>query len=167
MPDLLSHAFIAYALCTLLALRYRWLTPPYVTVGMAGAFVPDIAKVDLVVDHALVGNLLGVPFDWLGVHTLGGAAVAVLVGVTLAASEYRRRVAALLALGAGSHLAADALLLKASGRSYPVLWPLTGYHPPTPGLYLSTDLWPSVATGALALVAWLLVRYLDYGAATE
>lgn len=158
MPDLLSHALIAYTLCTLLAARYRWLTPRYVTVGMAGAFVPDIAKVDLVLPGAVVRNALGVPFSWFGVHTLGGAAVAALVGVVLAAGEQRRRVAALLALGAGSHLAADALLLKASGHSYPVLWPLTVYHPPTPGLYHSTDVWPAFATGAAALAAWLLVR---------
>lgn len=158
MPDLLSHAFVAYTLCTLLAVRYRWLTPRYVTVGMAGAFVPDIAKIDLAVGGAVVGNALGVPFSWFGIHTLGGAAVAALVGVVLAASGERRRVAALLALGAASHLAADALLLKASGHSYPVLWPLTVYHPPTPGLYHSTDLWPSVATGAAALAAWLVVR---------
>jgi len=158
VPDLLSHAFIAYTLCTLLAARYRWLTPQYVTVGMAGAFVPDIAKVDLVLPGAVVGKALGVPVSWFGVHTLGGAAVAALVGVVLAASGERRRVAALLALGAGSHLAADALLVKASGHSYPVLWPLTVYHPPTPGLYLSTDVWPAFATGTAALAAWLLVR---------
>jgi hypothetical protein len=65
---------------------------------------------------------LGVPFDRSGLHTLGGATVAIGVGVTHAASESRRRVAALLGVGAGSHLAVDALLLKASGHSYPVLW---------------------------------------------
>ena len=167
MPDLLSRALVAYALRTLFALRYPWLTPPYVTVGMAGAFIPDVAKVELVVDPALVAALLGAPFDWFGVRTLGGAAVAALVGVTLAASEYRRCVAGLLALGAGSHLAADALLLKASGHSYPDLWPLTGYHPPTPGLYLSTAIRSSVVTGGVALVTWLLVRHLDYGATAE
>jgi hypothetical protein len=116
VPDLLSHAFIAYTLCTLLAARYRWLTPQYVTVGMAGAFVPDIAKVDLVLPGAVVGKALGVPVSWFGVHTLGGAAVAALVGVVLAASGERRRVAALLALGAGSHLAADAGPLPQYGR---------------------------------------------------
>jgi len=158
MPDLLSHALLAYTLCTLLALRYRWLTPQYVTVGMAGAFLPDLAKVDLALDGAIVGDALGIPFDWFGFHTLGGTLVVVLVGVVLAASEERRRVAALLALGAASHLAADAFLLKAAERSYPVFWPLTPYHPPTPGLYLSTDVWPSLATGLLALGAWLLVR---------
>jgi hypothetical protein len=46
----------------------------------------------------------------------------------------------------------------ANGDSYPVLWPLTVYHPPTPGLYLSTDVWPAFATGTAALAAWLLVR---------
>lgn len=167
MPDLLTHAFIAYTACTLLATRYAWLTPPYVTVGMAGAFIPDLAKADLVVDNASVGTLLGVPFDWGGLHTLGGATVAVLVGVTLVTNEVRRRVAALLALGAASHLLADALLLKASGRSYPLLWPLTAYHPPTPGLYRSSDIWPSVVTGGLALVTWLVVRRRNHDATTD
>lgn len=129
MPDLLSHAFIAYTVCTLLALRYPWLTPEYVTVGMAGAFIPDLAKAELLIDNTIVGNLLGLPFDWSGLHTLGGAIVAVLVGVTLAKHEYRRRVAALLSIGAASHLVADALLRKASGHSYPILWPFTGVHP--------------------------------------
>jgi amino acid transporter len=86
------------------------------------------------------------------------ALVAVLVGVVAVASGERKRVAGLLALGAASHLLADALLLKASGRSYPLLYPLTQYYPPTPGLYLSTDPWPSVVTGVVALAAWLLVR---------
>ena len=158
MPDLLSHAFIAFTLCTLLGLRYPWLTHQYVTVGMAGAFIPDIMKVYLLVDSATVGNLLGVPFDWSAIHTLGGATVAVLIGVTIVPSDERRRVAGLLVLGAASHLVADALLLKASGHSYPVLWPLTGYYPPTPGVYHSTDPWMSVVTGGLALASWLLVR---------
>lgn len=161
MPDLLSHALIAYSLCTLLAVRYRWVSPRYVTVGMAGAFIPDIAKIDLLVDNAMVGNALGVPFGWFGIHTLGGSIVGVCIGVVLVASSERRRVAALLSLGAASHLTADALLVKASGYSYPVLWPLTGYYPPTPGLYLSTDIWPSVVTGVLALGVWLLVRRSD------
>lgn len=161
MPDLLSHAFIAYTLCTLLALHYDWLTPQYVTVGMAGAFIPDMAKLTLVVDGATIGTILGLPFSWLGIHTLGGSTVAVLVGVTLVTVPERKRVGALLALGAASHLVADALLIKASGRSYTVFWPLTQYVPPTPGLYLSTDIWPSIATGLLALGTWWLVRQRD------
>jgi hypothetical protein len=158
MPDLLSHAFIAYTLCTLLSIRYPWITPQYVTVGMAGAFVPDMSKSYLALDSTTIGSTVGMPFDWFALHTLGGSAVAVLVGITLTPSEHRRRVGALLGVGAASHLVADALLLKASGHSYPLLWPLTRYHPPTPGLYLSADMWPSVVTGGIALGAWLLVR---------
>jgi hypothetical protein len=158
MPDLLSHAFIAFTIVTLLRLRYDWLTAQYVTVGMAGAFIPDMAKIDLVVPSPAIAATLDIPFDWFGIHTLGGVVVAVCIGAVVVASEERKRVVPLLALGAASHLLADALLLKASGRSYALLYPLTQYHPPTPGLYLSTDPWPSMVTGALALAAWLLVR---------
>lgn len=158
MPDLLAHALIAYTLATLLALRYDWLSPTYVTVAMAGAFVPDLAKAHLLVPGTTVGSLLGLPFDWFALHTAGGAVLSVLVGVTVVAQDERRRVAALLALGAASHLVADALLLKASGRSYAVLWPLTQYHPPTPGLYLSTEPGPAVAAAAAALLSWYVVR---------
>lgn len=158
MPDLLSHAFIAYTLCTLLALRYEWLTPQYVTIGMAGAFIPDLAKIDLVVDSNSIAAVLDAPFDWFALHTLGGALVAILVGVVLVHSAERRRVFTLLAIGAGSHLAADALLLKASGLSNPLLWPLTSTLLPTPGLYRSTDIWPSIATGLIALATWYVVR---------
>ncbi|MEF8777262.1 MAG: hypothetical protein V5A43_12280 [Haloarculaceae archaeon] len=70
----------------------------------------------------------------------------------------RRRVGALLALGATSHLIADALLLTASGHSYPLRWPLTDVAPATPGFYLSTDGWPSVALGTLALAIWPVDR---------
>ncbi|EMA30116.1 metal-dependent hydrolase [Haloarcula japonica] len=155
MPDLLSHAFIAFTVCTLLSLRYDWLTGEYVTVGMAGAFIPDMAKIKILVDAAAVEAALGIPFDWLGVHTLGGAFVAVLVGTVIVNRADRRRVFGLLSLGAASHLFADALLLKASGRSYEVLWPLTQYHPPTPGLYLSTDIWLTGVTGTVAVATWL------------
>jgi hypothetical protein len=159
MPDLLSHAFIAFTICTLLSLRYDWLTGEYVTVGMAGAFIPDMAKIKLLVDAATVESALGLPFDWLGVHTLGGAFVSVLVGTVVVNRADRQRVFGLLSLGAASHLFADALLLKASGRSYAVLWPLTQYNPPTPGLYLSTDIWLTGVTGAVAVAAYLLVQY--------
>lgn len=159
MPDLLSHTFIAYTLCTLLALHYDWLTPQYVTIGMAGAFIPDLAKLDLIVDSSIVAALLDTPFKWFGIHTLGGALVAILIGVVLVPKGERRRVFALLSLGAVSHLLADAMLLKASGLSNPLLWPLTSSPLPTPGLYHSTDLWPSLLTGIIALLTWYVVRH--------
>lgn len=154
MPDLLTHALLAYVLGTALSWRYEWLDGRYVTVAMAGAFIPDIAKVALIVSEDYVRVLFGVPFDWFGVHTAGGSLCCVLAGAVLVPPEDRPSVFALLSLGAGSHLVADAFLIKAYGHSYPLLWPLTTYAPPTPGLYLSTDLWPAVLTGALAFGLW-------------
>jgi len=158
MPDLLAHALIAYALATLLSWRYEWLSAPYVTVAMAGAFVPDLTKVNLLFSSELVEVVLGIPFDWFALHTLGGSLVSLAIGVVLVASSERRRVAALLGLGAASHLLADALLLNASGHSYPLFWPLSYLHPPTPGLYLSTDPETMVVAASVASVVFVATR---------
>jgi hypothetical protein len=163
MPDLLAHALFAYAVCTVLSWRYEWLTPAYVTAGMAGAFIPDAMKVVLVVPDAAIEGALGVPFSWAGIHTAGGAAVAVLIGATVVVPRERGRVGALLAVGAASHLLADALLATPSGRSYAILWPLLRYTPPTPGLYLSTRPEPTVVAAAAATAAWLATRRVRSG----
>jgi membrane-bound metal-dependent hydrolase YbcI (DUF457 family) len=163
MPDLLAHALLAYSVCTALSWRYEWLTPAYVTAGMAGAFIPDMMKVVLVVPDAAVESVLGLSFSWSGIHTAGGATIAVLIGAVIVVPRERRRVGLLLAVGAGSHLLADALLLTPSGRSYDVLWPLLRYNPPTPGLYLSTHPGPTVVAGAVAVVVWFVTRRLRAG----
>lgn len=158
MPDLFAHAVIGYCLGTALALRYDWLTPTYVTVVMAGAFVPDISKVYLLVPDAVVGETLGVPFSWFALHTLGGSAVAVLIGVVLVAGDERRRVLGLLSLGAASHLVADALLLTPTGFSKPMWWPVAHVGLPSPGLYLSTEPTPLFVASAVAVVLWAVRR---------
>ena len=163
MPDLLAHALLAYTLAGVLSWRVDWLSPRYVTVAMAGAFVPDIVKIKLVVHSEVVAALVGLPFGWDALHTLGGSAVSVAVGVVLVADRERRRVAALLGLGAASHLLADALLLTPSGRSYPLLWPLSRLNPPTPGLYLSTDPAPMVVAAVAAGVVFVVSRRRAHG----
>lgn len=163
MPDLLSHALLAYTVATILSWRIEWVDHRYVTVAMVGAFIPDMMKIYLVVSSDTVANMLGAPFDWSGIHTLGGAVIAILIGLALVTTRERRHVAMLVSLGAGTHLFADALLLTPSGRSYDVLFPLTQYHPPTPGLYLSTQ--PSATAAFLFLAA--VVAYLDRRWASE
>jgi membrane-bound metal-dependent hydrolase YbcI (DUF457 family) len=158
MPDLFAHALVGYCLGTALSLRYDWLTPAYVTVVMAGAFIPDISKIYLLVPDAVVADALGVPFSWFALHTLGGSAVAVLVGVVLVAGDERRRVLGLLSLGAVSHLAADALLLTPTGYSKPMWWPVTYVGLPSPGLYLSTEPTPLFVASAVAVVLWAARR---------
>ena len=66
-----------------------------------------------------------------------------------------------LSLGAASHLLADLLLTKASSRAFPILWPLTRWQPPTPGLYLSTHPEPTIVTGLLAVAVWGVSRWRD------
>lgn len=161
MPDLLTHALVMYCVATVASWHYEWLTPSFITVAMMGAMIPDMTKIRLVLPSHRVESLLGIPFDWSALHTLGGAVVAVLIGTALVPQNHRKRVLSLLALGAASHLLLDALLVKPSGHSYAVLWPLTQYQPPTPGLYLSTDRWPAIVTGAVAGLVWLRTRRLD------
>jgi membrane-bound metal-dependent hydrolase YbcI (DUF457 family) len=157
MTDLLAHALVGFVLGRLLGTRYDWVTPSYVTAVMAGAFVPDLVKAKLLVRGATVEAALGIPFDWMPLKAPVGAAVAVLVGAVLVVPRVRVRAGACLALGAVSHLLVDALLLTPSGRgSVPMLWPLSRYHPPTPGLYLSTQAWPTAAALVLAAAVFLL-----------
>ncbi|MFC5365319.1 metal-dependent hydrolase [Salinirubrum litoreum] len=158
MPDLFAHAVIGYCLGTALSFRYDWLTPTYVTVVMAGAFVPDVAKIFLLVPDAVVSDALGLPFSWFALHTVGGSAVAVLIGVVLVAGEERRRVLGLLSLGTASHLVADALLLTATGYSKPMWWPVAHVGLPSPGLYLSSEPTPLFVASAVAVVLWALRR---------
>jgi hypothetical protein len=158
MPDLLTHALAAYIVGTALSWRYDWLTPPYVTGLMAGAFVPDLTKIQLLVHPSEIVALLNRPFSWRPLHYVGGVALSVLVGVLLVAPREQRRAALLLSLGAVSHLFLDGLLRSASGYSYSVFWPLTLYRPPTPGLYLSTEPWPTVAAVVVAAAVWAVDR---------
>ncbi|WP_138005238.1 metal-dependent hydrolase [Halalkalirubrum salinum] len=158
MVDLLTHALVGYSLGTLLSLRYEWVTPQYVTVCMMGAMIPDMTKIQLVVPSEVVAAGLSVPFEWSGIHTLGGAAISIAIGVILTDAAYRRRVVALLAIGAGSHLVLDALLFKPSGYMAPLWWPLTAQRFAIDGLYLSSDRWPAAVAAVIAAGCWAIVR---------
>jgi hypothetical protein len=154
MPDLLAHVFIAYSLCRVLSWRWVWLTTPYVTAGMVGAFIPDLVKIELIVPSETVAQTLGLPFEWGSLATGGGTLVSVCIGLVLLGTNERRRGGLMLGLGAGSHLLADSLLLTPTGRSVQLLWPLSQYRVPTPGLYLSTQPEPMVLTGTVAALVW-------------
>jgi hypothetical protein len=63
MADLLTHVLIAYILLTVASWRVEWPGRPWTAVGMCSTGIPDLTRLDLVVDDLLVGRLLGVPFD--------------------------------------------------------------------------------------------------------
>jgi hypothetical protein len=159
MPDLLAHVFIAYSLCRVLSWRYGWLTSQYITVGLVGAFIPDLVKVMLVLPSSVVEQALRVPFSWGSLATGGGRLLSVLIGVVLLADRERLRGGLLLGIGAGSHLVADSLLLTPTGHTVQWFWPLAQYRVPSLGLYLSTQPEPMLITGGVAVSLLLLHRH--------
>lgn len=158
MPDLLAHAFIAYSICRVLSWRFEWVSTHYVTLGMVGAFIPDVVKIKLLLPSWKIQQLLGIAFDWGSLATGGGVLLSTLVGVVLLSVDERRKGGTVLAIGAISHLIADSLLLTPTGRGVQFFWPLTQYRPPAPGIYLSTQPEPTIVTGCIALLIWITHR---------
>ncbi len=152
MADLLTHVLVAYSVAVVLSWRLHWITTPYVTALMVGSTLPDLTRIGLLIDPGLIERT-GIPFSYSPLHTLGGALITFLI-ISLTTVKNFKPVSMLLGLGVLTHFALDLLLINASGHSFTVLWPLTAYRPPTPGLYLSTDLWPALLAGAVALVVW-------------
>jgi hypothetical protein len=148
VTDLLTHVLVAYALATLLARRTDRLDARHVPLATVGAVVPDAAKL-----HLLLGDtttLFGTELSWYALQTVGG--IAALVGLCALAVERAERRAAALALAGGAtvHLLLDLGVTRVDGRAPPYLYPLTWWGVPSPGLYLSSDPWPSLAALALA-----------------
>lgn len=158
MPDLLTHVLFAYSFATLLGQRVHWIEREYVTLFMAGALIPDVSKAYLVVGEATVKSVIGQPFEWYGIHTLGGIlVVSALVATWVDWDEVKPVL--LMAFGGGlSHLLLDSFIQEPTGYSYAALWPITYHRVPSAGLYISTDVWPVVAAACLATTTCLLVH---------
>ena len=157
MADLLTHLLVPYVLLTAASWRVGWLDRRWVVVGMGGAAIPDLIKVGVVVDDSTVEALLGVPFTYAPLSTLGG--VLLLAGAITVAFERRhwRRVFGLVTFGGLSSLLLDGMRVYADGRAGAWLYPFTDWQPPTPSLYVSSD--PTVL--AVALLAAGTVAVLD------
>lgn len=155
MADLLTHLLAAYAVLTVLGWRVEWLTRRWVVVGTGGAAIPDLLKVELLLEEATVGRILGVPFDYDPVGSLFGL-VVIAGAVAVHFGSDRRRAYLLLLAGGSSALVLDGLRAYAGGRAFFWLYPLW-WRPPTPGLYVTAD--PRVL--GLATVVAGLVYGLD------
>ena len=125
---------------------------------MAGAVLPDLAKVHLVVPSGTVSSLLGVAFSWQAIHRLGGVLVLAGLGALTVGRSYRRAAFAALVGGAASHLLLDSFIRRANGLTPPYLYPLTWWHPSSGDLYLSSDPWPAALAVAVASVAFAYDR---------
>ena len=157
MAELLSHVLIAYIVLTCASWRFEWLTQRWVAVGMIGAILPDLSRIGLFVTDAAIETALGVPFAIGALQTLGGLLLLAATG-SLVVADHRRRAFGLLFVGGFLHLFTDGLKSWADGGAGAWLYPLSWYRHPTPGLYVSSNLWVLVGIGTVALVVTLLDR---------
>ncbi len=151
MADLLTHVFVGFAIGVILSWRYEKIKSPHITAIMVGAALPDLVRIRLLLDPIKIENVLGIPFSWGPLHTFGGVFVVIAIGSLLTVQEDSKLIFILLMIGAISHLFLDSLLITTSGYSYAIFWPFLDIHPPTPALYLSTDVWPALVSGMIAL----------------
>lgn len=161
MADILTHVLMAYIAAKLLSVRYDWITTPYLTAAMLGGIIPDINKLELVIPADTIEAAIGLPFSWDGLHRLGGVAVSIGIVGYLVPRTYRQRLLAMLALGAGLHLVADAFAGSGVGPSYDLLWPLTAWEPIVPQLYLSSDMRVAPLFVVLAALTWAGVEWYE------
>lgn len=163
MADLLTHVLVAYVVLTTLGWTVNGITQRWVVVGMGGAALPDLGKVSRLLDDRTVGEVLGVPFSYGPVSTVGGVClVAGLVALAFRAQHRRRAYAFLLAGGALS-LVGDGLRAFPDGSSTTWLYPVTWWRPPTPGLYVSSDPRVLAVVGLLAAVVFVVDRHRRQG----
>lgn len=164
MADLLAHVLVVIAAMTVAGWWIDWLDGRWIAVAAGGTFVPDLKRLSLVVDGDTVEALVGVPFGYGALQTLGG--VLLVAGLITVWFDRRHwtRVYALLVAGGVGHLLVDGLRVFADGRSSTWLFPFApAYRPPTPGLFVSAD--PVVPAVALVLTA--IVVALDRWAVAD
>ncbi|MGQ4556965.1 hypothetical protein [Halobellus sp. GM3] len=153
MPDLLTHVLLAYAVGAV-AVRHTAVPDRFLPLAAVGAVMPDVMKA-AVLFGVVDGSAFGIAYSFWGIHTIGG--VLMLAGIgTMTIRQSDRCVAfAMLVLGGVGHLFLDLFVIRADGVAPPYLFPFSGWTPPAGNLYASTDVWPAIAAGLLALAVWL------------
>jgi len=162
MAEWLTHILLAYALFTVVGWYVEWLDEKWVAVGVVGSILPDLSRLDLLISDDFVSALLGIPFSWDGLHTLGGVVVLSAIGAVLFATRQQQyRAFLLLFAGALSHLVVDLPQAYADGLMITnlYLFPLPPWRFSTPGWYVSADRWVVVVSFAVALPVFLVDYY--------
>jgi len=158
MPDLFTHMLVGYTLAVVLSWRYEWIAYPHVTLTMGAAILPDLNRIELVLPATTVEATLGIPWSWVPLHRVSGTLLVICLGTLLVPTRLRRRVFALLTIGATSHYTLDLMLYKPAGLSGPFFWPLSEYRFAIEGIYLSSDRWPALVMITVAAIVWYIDR---------
>lgn len=70
MAVLLMHVLVPYVILTVAGWQFNWLTKRWIAIGMAGAAIPDLMKIQILLDDNLIESILGIPFHMLrSVHS--------------------------------------------------------------------------------------------------
>jgi hypothetical protein len=158
MADLLTHVLVPYVLLTVASWQFNWLTKRWIVIGMAGAAIPDLVKLGIVLDDAVIESLLGMPFSYSPISSLGG--VLLIAGaIAIFFERHRQRVLLFLLFGGLSSLVVDGLRVFADGRSGFWLYPVTWWRPPTPSLYVTSDIRVLIGAMMISAVVFSLDRW--------
>jgi len=158
MADLLTHVLVPFVLLTPLSWRLSWLSDQWIVLAMAGAAIPDLVKIRIVLDSRVIESLLGVPFSYAPISTLGGVLV-VAAAIAVCFGDHARRAYGYIVFGGLTSLVLDGLRVFADGQANFWLYPFVWWRPPTPSLYVTSD--PRVTAVAIAAAAtvFLADRY--------
>jgi hypothetical protein len=161
MADLLATVAVTYALVTIAGWAVDWLEPKWAVICVGGSLIPDLQKVDLLVDADSISRALGIPFTYSHLGTLGGVLLVAGVITVLFDRERWRRVYGLLVSGGLVHLLLDGMRVYADGQANTWLYPLLpSYRPPTPNLFVTSDPTVTVVALGVALLVFGTDRYL-------
>ncbi|MFW6375640.1 MAG: metal-dependent hydrolase [Thermoplasmatota archaeon] len=160
MADLLTHSLVAFSIGTILSWKFKRINAQFITILMIGSVLPDLTRIGLILESAIIENTFGVSFSWQPLHTIGGVIIIISLFTLFMDKKDNKYIFSLLSLGAISHLFLDAFLIKASGHSYTMFFPLTSHSPQMPGFYLSTDVWPVMITMTIAFIIYQIDKRL-------
>lgn len=157
MAEALSHMLAAFVIFTLLSWRIEWLERKWVVVAMVGSILPDLNRFGLILDSDTIEAVLGIPFSWGAIHTLGGVLLLSAIGALIFAERRNQLIGFVMLLGGGvSHFLIDAVKAWGDGYNGVYLYPFSWWRNPTPGWYVSADRWVVVITLILALMVFLI-----------
>lgn len=161
MAELASHVLMAFVLFTMVGWRVDWLDREWVVVAMVGSLLPDLNRVNIVIEGDMIEAVLGIPWGWSAIHTIGGVLILSAIGCVLFARRRAQyRAFGLLVGGAVLHLLTDGVKAWANGYNGMYLYPFSTWRNPTPGWYVSADRWVLVLWVLVALVVLVVDRMI-------
>jgi len=160
MAELLSTVLLTYSVFTISSWWINSLDQRWIVVAMGGAALPDLVKIDLLVDARVIEQTVGLPFSYTPVASIGGVAVVAGIVAMLFDPQWRRQAYATLLAAGSFSLLIDGVRIYADGYANYYLYPIW-IRPPTPGLFVSAD--PAVlgVTYIVSLSVFSLNRWKD------